>query len=129
MVALNQQQAQLPRSAKAVSVERKLDRFLREKHGISLARAISVSPQKMAAILSGKEEPSKRLCAKVAAYFFIPVDILIDDAKDLPDPETLQIDEDLLSVQRNDIENDIEREKQKHFFSRNWRIIGYRKRV
>ncbi len=34
-----------------------------------------------------------------------------------------------MSVQRNDIENDIERIKQKHFIARNWRMIGYRKRV
>ena len=55
--------------------------------------------------------------------------ILIDDEKDLPDLEHLQIDEDLLSIQRNDVENDIERQKQKHFFSRNWKMIGYSKRL
>ena len=53
--------------------------------------------------------------------------ILIDDEKDLPDLEHLQIDEDLLSIQRNDAENDIER--QKHFFSRNWKMIGCSKRL
>ena len=69
------------------------------------------------------------MIARIAAYFFIPVDILTDDSKDLPDPETLQLDEDLLSIQRNDIANDMEREKQKHFISRNWIVLGYRKRV
>ena len=57
------------------------------------------------------------------------MDIITDDAKDLPELDQLKVDEDLLSIQRNDLENDIEREKQKHFFSRNWRMIGYRKRV
>ena len=108
---------------------RKLASFIEEKHGITLARAISVNPSKMERILSGEEEPTRSICSKVAAYFFIPVEIIIDDSKDLPDPETLQLDEDLLSVQRNDIENDIERMKQKHFISRNWKMIGYRKRV
>lgn len=64
-----------------------------------------------------------RLCSKVAAYFFIPVQILTDDSKDLPATESLQVDADLLSIQRNDLENEIERQKQKHFFSRNWRMI------
>ena len=43
--------------------------------GITLARAISVSPAKMEKILAGEEEPNARLIAKIAAYFFIPVDI------------------------------------------------------
>ena len=108
---------------------RKLSKFIEEKHGMTLARAISENPAKIADILSGKESPTRKICAKVAAYFFIPVDIIIDDAKDLPELDQLKVDEDLLSIQRNDLENNIEREKQKHFFSRNWRMIGYRKRV
>ena len=51
--------------------------------GITLARAISVSPAKMEKILAGEEEPNARLIAKIAAYFFIPVDIITDDAKEV----------------------------------------------
>ena len=114
---------------RAVDKLRKLATFIKSRYGISLARAISENPAKIAAILSGKEQPTRKVCQKVAAYFFIPVEILIDDEKDLPDLEHLQIDEDLLSIQRNDVENDIERQKQKHFFSRNWKMIGYSKRI
>ncbi len=115
--------------------ERTLDKirvlaaYMENTHGITLARAVSVNPSRMEKILSGEEELTKKMIARIAAYFFIPVDILTDDSKDLPDPETLQLDEDLLSIQRNDIANDIEREKQKHFISRNWIVLGYRKRV
>ena len=115
--------------------ERTLDKirvlaaYMENTHGITLARAVSVNPSRMEKILSGEEELTKKMIARIAAYFFIPVDILTDDSKDLPDPETLQLDEDLLSIQRNDIANDIEREKQKHFISRNWVVLGYRKRV
>ena len=115
--------------------ERTLDKirvlaaYMENTHGITLARAVSVNPSRMDKILSGEEELTKKMIARIAAYFFIPVDILTDDSKDLPDPETLQLDEDLLSIQRNDIANDIEREKQKHFISRNWIVLGYRKRV
>ncbi len=108
---------------------RKLSAFLENEHGITLARAVSVNPSKMEDILSGKEEPSRSVLVKIAAYFFIPVDILTDDSKELPPLDKLEIDADLLSIQRNDLENDIEKQKQKHFFSRNWRMIGYRKRV
>ena len=106
---------------------RKLAKFLSEKHHITLARAISMNPSKMAKILSGEEKVSRGTIVKIAAYFFIPAEILTDDDKELPELDTLQIDEDLISIQRHDIENDIERMKQKHFFSRNWKMIGYRK--
>lgn len=88
-----------------------------------------MNPSKMAKILSGEEKVSRGTIVKIAAYFFIPAEILTDDDKELPELDTLQIDEDLLSIQRHDIENDIERMKQKHFFSRNWKMIGYRKRL
>ena len=106
-----------------------LDRFLEQRHGLQLYRAVSVSQSRMDDVLSGREEPDYRLCVKVAAYFFIPVDVLTDDSKDLPAEDVIQVDEDLVSVQRNDVENDIERQKQKRFISRNWKMIGYRKRV
>ena len=65
----------------------------------------------MEEILEGTEKPTLSICSRGAAYFFIPVDILIDDSKELPELDKLQIDLDLLSIQRNDIENDIENEK------------------
>ena len=108
---------------------RKLAKFLSETHHITLARAISMNPAKMKKILACEEAPKRSMIVRIAAYFFIPEEILLDDSKELPDLETLQLDEDLLSIQRNDIANDIERMKQRHFFSRNWRMIGYRKRV
>ena len=103
--------------------------FLLSTQGISLARAISENPSKMDEILSGKEEVTVKLCSKVASYFFIPLDILLDDEKDLPPFDKIQLDEDFVSIQRNDVENDIERQKQKHFISRSWKMIGYKKRV
>lgn len=103
--------------------------FLEEKYALSLARAVSVNPAKMENILSGEDELSIKILNKIAAYFFIPLDLLIDDEKNLPELETLELDEDLLSVQRNDVANDIERMKQKHYISRNWKMIGYKKRL
>ncbi|HIS14124.1 MAG TPA: hypothetical protein IAA76_06025 [Candidatus Ornithospirochaeta stercorigallinarum] len=83
----------------------------------------------MEKILSGEDELSIKILNKIAAYFFIPLDLLIDDEKNLPELETLELDEDLLSVQRNDVAKDIERMKQKHYISRNWKMIGYKKRL
>ena len=106
-----------------------LDRFLRQKHGLPLYRAVSVSESRFNDVLSGREEADFKLCSKVADYFFIPVDVLLDDEKELPQEDVIQVDEDLLSVQRNDVENDIQRQKQRHFIRRNWKMIGYKKRI
>ena len=57
------------------------------------------------------------------------MDVLLDDEKELPQEDVIQVDEDLLSVQRNDVENDIQRQKQRHFIRRNWKMIGYKKRI
>ncbi len=51
---------------------KKLAEYMESVQGITLARAISVSPAKMEKILAGEEEPNARLIAKIAAYFFIP---------------------------------------------------------
>ena len=83
----------------------------------------------MSKILSGEDELNIKILNKIASYFFIHLSILTDDDKELPDLGTLQLDEDLLSVQRNDVENDIERMKQKHYIARNWKMIGYKKRL
>ena len=55
--------------------------FLEEKYALSLARAVSVNPAKMEKILSGEDELSIKILNKIAAYFFIPLDLLIDDEK------------------------------------------------
>ncbi len=108
---------------------KKLAAFLEKEYSLTLARAISINPAKMSKILSGEDELNIKILNKIASYFFIPLNIFTDDDKELPDLGTLQLDEDLLSVQRNDVENDIERMKQKHYIARNWKMIGYKKRL
>ena len=103
--------------------------FLENKYQISLFRAISISKSKLDRILLGEIKPSKSILARIAAYFCISISVLCDDDKDLPPFEMLNIDENLVSIQRNDAENEIERLKHKHFFARNWRVIGYKKRI
>ena len=49
-----------------------LDRFLRQKHGLPLYRAVSVSEARFNDVLSGREEADFKLCSKVADYFFHP---------------------------------------------------------
>ena len=106
-----------------------LAKFLEETHHISLARAISVSEGKIDKILCGENEPSRRIIFRIASYFCILPEILYDDDLSLPPFDQLQLDEDLISIQRHDAQNEMEKLKHKHFFGRNWRVLGYRTRV
>ena len=115
--------------SKTLQKIRTLATFINKKYQISLWRAISVSEATMKKILSGENEPSMRVLKRIAAYFCIPVSILINDDEELPDLETLKLDEDLLSIQRDDVENQMERIRHKKFFSRNWRVLSFRKRI
>lgn len=106
-----------------------LAKYLEETHHISLGRAISVSEGKIERILCGENEPSRSIISRIASYFCFPPEILYDDEKELPPFEELELDEDLLSIQRHDAQNEMERLKHKHFFVRNWRVLGYKTRI
>lgn len=106
-----------------------LARFLEETHHISLARAISVSEGKIDRILRGEHKPSRIIVSRIASYFCFSPTILYDDESQLPDFDNLRLDEDLISIQRHDEQNEMERLKHKHFFGRNWRVLGYRTRI
>lgn len=114
---------------KTVSKISVLANYLHEKYGISLARAISVRETMMERVLGGEMEPPMWMLKRIATYFCISEELLCDDAMELPELDALKVDEDLVSIQRHDAENDMERLKHKHFFSRNWRVLDYKKRV
>ncbi len=106
-----------------------LAKFLEETHHISLARAISVSQGKIDRILCGEMRLSKGIISRIASYFCFAPELLYDDDLELPAFDELQLDDDLISIQRHDAQNEMERLKHKHFFGRNWRVLGYRTRV
>lgn len=108
---------------------RTLAAWLLENHQLKLSRAVAANPTRVERVLRGEEEPSIRLRRKIAAFFHLPLNTLLDDDAEPPPPEEIQVDLDLVSVMRNDVANDIEREKQRHYIARNWRYLGYRKRA
>ncbi len=109
---------------------RYLDSFLKKnKDGLTLSRALSISDAKWERIESGYSIPGKRLCKRIAAYFFLPSEMMLDDAIALPPIEKLQIDEDLASIQRNDLEEQMNYVKNKHYLSRNFQVLSHSNRV
>lgn len=109
---------------------RYLDAFLKEKEkGLTLARAMSLSLRKWKNLESGYALPSQALLRKIAVYFFLPAKMLMDDEEQLPPYEKLKIDEDLAVIQRNDLEEQMNYVKNRHYLSRNYRVLSHAMRV
>lgn len=107
---------------------RTLQDYLIENYEITLDRALSTSERKLEEILSGKKSPDKSFLSKVAAYFSLPLHILVNDDETLP-LDKIVIDKDLVSIQRNDIENELLKQKEKRSFKRNWLILSHPSRI
>jgi hypothetical protein len=71
----------------------------------------------------------KALLKKIAVYFFLPTKLLLDDEEKLPPYEQLKIDEDLAAIQRNDLEEQMNYVKNRHYLSRNYRVLSHATRV
>jgi hypothetical protein len=107
-----------------------LDKFLVERaQGLTLARALSLSLPKWKALQSGWDFPSKSLMKKAAVYFSLPPKMLLDDEEKLPGFDELKIDEDLAAIQRNDLAETMNYYKNKHYISRNYRVLSHAMRV
>jgi hypothetical protein len=109
---------------------RYLDKYLVEHaQGLTLARAMSLSDFKSKNLKSGYTLPSKALCHKIADYFFLPAKMLLNDEEKLPAYKDLKIDDDLAAVQRNDLAEQMNTVKHKHFIQRNYRVLSHPMRV
>lgn len=106
-----------------------LDKFLKDKAQLTFARALSLSLHNWNNLESGYSLPSKRLLKKTAAYFCLPPKMLLDDEEKLPKIEELKLDEDLVSIQRNDLSETMNYYKNKHYISRNYRVLSHPMRI
>jgi hypothetical protein len=109
---------------------RYLDQFLKENaQGLTLARAMSLSEIKWKNLSSGYSLPSKALCHRIADYFFLPAKLVLNDEEKLPEFKDLKIDEDLAAIQRNDLAEQMNTVKNKHYIQRNFRVLSHPMRV
>jgi transcriptional regulator with XRE-family HTH domain len=109
---------------------RYLNQFLVERcKGLTLARAIGISAKKWEALNSGFSIPSRAVMKRLAVYFSLPPKMLLDDEEKLPSFDELKIDEDLAAIQRNDLDETMNYYKNKHYLTRNYRVLSHPMRV
>ncbi|NLZ69034.1 MAG: helix-turn-helix transcriptional regulator, partial [Spirochaetales bacterium] len=106
-----------------------LSNFIREKYQLELDRALSLKPNTIDKIIKGERQVSFRILKKLSEYFSLPLKVLKDETLSLPPLESLNLDEDLISIQKNDVATVMKRLKQKNFFKHNWFFLSYRKKV
>jgi hypothetical protein len=109
---------------------RYLNQFLvQNAKGLTLARALSLSLAKWNRLSSGYDIPSRAIMNRAAVYFSLPPKMLLDDKEKLPAFEKLQIDEDLASIQRNDLEETMNYYKNKKYIARNYHVLSHAART
>lgn len=104
---------------------RQLNAYLKEKgKGLRLDQALRVSEKEAANLLSGYSYPSRHVMDKASVYFSLPNDLLTDDSKDLPSFDEIKIDEDLATIQREDLSEEMNRLNHRHYLARNYRVLS-----
>ena len=105
-----------------------LDDYLKKNYNVSLARAIGQSDKSMKKIYEGGMIPFW-VIHKIVRFFMIDKSVLLDDEKDLPKDEELNLDKELIDILKEDKNNEWKLFKNKHELSRNYRMLNHGKRV
>ena len=105
-----------------------LDDYLKKNYNVSLARAIGQSDKSMKKIYEGGMIPFW-ITHKIIRFFMIDKSVLLDDEKDLPKDEELNLDKELIDILKEDKNNEWKLFKNKHELSRNYRMLNHGKRV
>ena len=105
-----------------------LDDYLKKNYNVSLARAIGQSDKSMKKIYEGGMIPFW-VTRKIVRFFMIDKSVLLDDEKDLPKDEELNLDKELIDILKEDKNNEWKLFKNKHELSRNYRMLNHGKRV
>ena len=102
---------------------RHLNEFLKTRHRLSLAEAIEIKDEDFAGILNGNEVPPAEILKKIADFFFLNVDLLIDDNIELPHDDALYVDETVVALRRNEYEQQLSKKKHSHVIKRNYALL------
>ncbi len=100
-----------------------LNEFLKARHRLSLAEAIEMKDEAFAGILEGSEIPSAEILKKIADFFFLNVNLLTDDGKELPHDDALYVDETVVALRRNEYEQQLSKKKHSHVIKRNYALL------
>lgn len=105
-----------------------LNDYLLEKYHISLYEILEEDENTLESIFNGNEYPNKNIIHKTSEFFYLNEDILTDDNKELPNKDSLAIDENLLSIRKNEYEKELGKKKHKNVIKRNFNSLDNKKK-
>ena len=100
-----------------------LDEYLRKRHRLSLAEAIEQKDEAFAPFLEGKDVPNEETLKQIADFFFLNVDVLTDESKELPHDDALCVDETIVALRRSEYEQQLSKKKHSHVIKRNYALL------
>ena len=107
---------------------RELNTYLFSNYELQLYRALSYRQSKLESILRGERKVPKKLLSKLSTYFSLPIHLFLNDKESLP-LDKIILDDNLVSIQKQDLSNEIKREKNKNSFKKHWNILSHKQRV
>ena len=106
----------------------KLDRYLQEKYHLTLAEAVEEDDDAFKEYLSGNKEINQNILIKIAEFFFLDVSTLVDDEKELPDDNSLQVDEIVVNARKDEYQSLVEKKKNKQIIKRSYSVLDQKKK-
>lgn len=102
-----------------------LNQFLLEKYNISLTQIFEEDKEEIEKILNDKDlEINQNLIKKISNFFFLDISYLLDDNKELPKKEDLDVDEVLLNKIQDEYKTNLGKKKRKHVIKRNYALLS-----
>ncbi len=103
--------------------------YLEKTHGVTIDRAISMQKRKIEEVVEGKRKIPYSMVSRCAAFFGIPLSVLVDDEKELPPLDSLKMDEELISLIRDEEGEDVDTLRHKHYLALNWGLLSKKRRL
>lgn len=101
----------------------KLNEIVVKKYKLSLKEIIE--EENMDDILNGKKEISEEKLKDIASLFYLDVDVLTDNNKEIPF-DSLQVDELVINIRQGEYINEVGKKKNRHLLKRNYHALDHK---
>lgn len=100
-----------------------LDSYLRKKYHVSIAKVLDIDENEFDAILSKGIEKKEDELKKIAELFYLDVEILTNEEKELPHEDSLEVDEIYINAKQGEYANQVGKKKEQNFLKRNYSVL------
>lgn len=100
-----------------------LNDLLNEKYHVTLDHVIKIDAEKLNKIIENKDKPTEEELKQIAELFYLDVDSLTSEEKDLPHDDSIQVDEELLNIRCGEYKSQVGQKKNKNVIKKNYSLL------